>query len=50
VATGTDTLTFSSRGLTREARWLLEGPGGRRFAIDVEAVTGRVKVAAEERS
>jgi general secretion pathway protein H len=50
VDRGGDTLTFSTRGLTREARWLLRGPGGRQFAVDVEAVTGRVRVAAEDRS
>lgn len=50
VDTGSDTLSFSSRGITREARWLLQGPGGRRFAIDVEAVTGRVRVGPEDRS
>ncbi len=50
VATGGDTLTFSSRGLTRETRWVLAGPGGRRLAIDVEPITGRVRVGREERS
>lgn len=47
VATGADTLTFSSRGMTRETRWLLEAPGGRRLAIEVEAVTGRVRIGPE---
>lgn len=47
VETGGDTLTFSSRGLTRQTRWVLESPGGRRLAIDVEAVTGRVRVGAD---
>jgi Tfp pilus assembly protein FimT len=50
VATGSDTVRFSSRGMTRETRWLLEAPGGRRLAIDVEAITGRVKVGPEDRS
>jgi general secretion pathway protein H len=50
VATGGDTLTFSSRGLTRETRWLLEAPGGHRLAIDVDGVTGRVRVGPEKRS
>jgi type II secretion system protein H len=50
VATGSDTLTFSSRGLTRETRWLLEAPGGHRLAIDVDGVTGRVRVGPEGRS
>lgn len=47
VVTGGDTVTFSSRGLAREARWLVEGPGGRRLAVDVHAVTGRVTVGPE---
>ncbi|HLE44613.1 MAG TPA: GspH/FimT family pseudopilin [Methylomirabilota bacterium] len=47
VATGGDTLAFSSRGLTRETRWLVEAAGGRRLAIDVGAVTGRVTVGRE---
>ncbi|HEV8676373.1 MAG TPA: GspH/FimT family pseudopilin [Methylomirabilota bacterium] len=50
VATGGDTLTFSSRGLTRETRWLLERPDGRRLAIDVDGVTGRVRVGPERPS
>jgi prepilin-type N-terminal cleavage/methylation domain-containing protein len=41
---GGDTLTFTSRGFTRDARWVVEGPGGRRMAIDVTGVTGRVTV------
>lgn len=47
VATGGETLTFSPRGTARETRWQLEGPGGRRLLITVEAVTGRVSVARE---
>jgi len=35
VEAGGETLRFSSRGLTRNARWMLEGPGGRRLAIRV---------------
>lgn len=50
VARGGDTVTFSSRGLTRDTRWILEAPGGRRLAITVEGVTGRVTVAPEEGS
>lgn len=50
VGTGGETLTFSSRGLTRQTRWVLEGPGGRRLAIDVDAVSGRVSVGFEARS
>jgi general secretion pathway protein H len=38
-------LTFSPRGHTRDARWAVEGPGGRRLLIDVHGVTGRVTVA-----
>lgn len=48
VVTGADSLTFSSRGVTRETRWVLEAPGGRRLAIDVDAVTGRVTVGPEK--
>jgi prepilin-type N-terminal cleavage/methylation domain-containing protein len=43
---GGDTLTFSARGLVRDARWMVEGPGGRRLVIEVRGVTGRVAVAA----
>ncbi|MBI3458503.1 MAG: prepilin-type N-terminal cleavage/methylation domain-containing protein [Candidatus Rokubacteria bacterium] len=50
IGTGGETLTFSSRGLTRQTRWLLEAPGGRRLAIDIDAVTGRVSVGPETRS
>jgi prepilin-type N-terminal cleavage/methylation domain-containing protein len=50
VATGSDVLSFSSRGLTRETRWIVEGPGGRRLAIDVQAVSGRVTVAPDQSS
>jgi len=49
VAIGGDTLTFSSRGLTRETRWLVEAAGGRRLAIDVDPITGRVTVGREGR-
>ena len=35
VAVGGEKLTFSSRGLTRETRWMVEGAGGREMAIDV---------------
>lgn len=49
VATGGETLAFSSRGMTRETRWLVEAAGGRRLAIDVDAVTGRVTVGREAR-
>lgn len=45
AAAGADALTFSPRGLTRDARWIVEGPGGRRLAIEVHGVTGRVTVA-----
>jgi molecular chaperone DnaK (HSP70) len=49
VAIGGDALTFSSRGLTRETRWLVEAAGGRRLAIDVDPITGRVTVGREGR-
>jgi general secretion pathway protein H len=44
-AGGADALTFSPRGLARDARWIVEGPGRRRLAIEVHGVTGRVTVA-----
>ncbi|HEV8307653.1 MAG TPA: GspH/FimT family pseudopilin [Methylomirabilota bacterium] len=50
VRTGGEVLTFSSRGITRETRWLVEGSSGRRLAVDVDAVTGRVTVGPETRS
>jgi general secretion pathway protein H len=43
---GGETLTFSPRGLARDARWALEAPGGRRLIVEVHGVTGRVSVAA----
>jgi general secretion pathway protein H len=43
---GGESLTFSPRGLARDARWAVEGPGGRRLIIEVHGVTGRVAVAA----
>ena len=45
AATGAETLTFSPRGLVREVRWVVEGPGGRRLVVAVHSVTGRVTVA-----
>lgn len=50
VEAGGETLRFSSRGLTRNTRWMLEGPGGRRLAIRVESLSGRVTVTPEARS
>ena len=47
VETGGETLTFSPRGVTREARWIVEGAGGRRLAIEVQGVSGQVTVVAE---
>lgn len=41
---GTEALTFSPRGLVRDARWTVEGPGGRRLVVQVQGVTGRVTV------
>ena len=43
---GGETLTFSPRGLVRDARWVVEGPGGRRLAVEVNGVTGRVAISA----
>jgi Tfp pilus assembly protein FimT len=50
VDAGGESLTFSSRGMTRETRWIVEGPGGRRLAIEVQGVSGRVTVAPESPS
>jgi len=50
VATGGESVGFSSRGLSRETRWVVEVEGGRRLAIDVDALTGRVTVGPESRS
>ncbi len=50
VVAGGESLTFSSRGLTRETRWLVEAAGGRGLLIDVDPVTGRVTVGREARS
>ena len=46
TAGGAQRLTFSPRGLVRDARWIVEGPGGRRLVVEVHGVTGRVSVAA----
>ncbi len=46
VVSGGEALTFSPRGLVRDARWAVEGPGGRRLVVEVHGVTGRVAVAA----
>jgi Tfp pilus assembly protein FimT len=47
VAVGRESLTFSSRGLTRETRWIVEGAGGRQMAIDVHPISGRVTVGRD---
>jgi len=44
---GEPSLTFTPRGTVREATWVLEGAGGRRYRIHVEAVTGRVSLRRE---
>ena len=44
TAGGPESLTFSPRGLVRDARWVVEGPGGRRLVVEVHGVTGRVSV------
>jgi general secretion pathway protein H len=49
VATGTESVGFSSRGMARETRWLVEASGGRRLAIDVDALTGRVTIGPQDR-
>ena len=46
AADGGEALTFSPRGLVRDARWIVEAPGGRRLVIEVHGVTGRVAIAA----
>jgi general secretion pathway protein H len=46
AATGGETLTFSPRGLVRDARWVVEGPSGRRLVVEVHGLTGRIAVAA----
>lgn len=46
AAGGAEALTFSPRGLVRDARWVVEGPGGRRLVVEVHGVTGRVTVGA----
>jgi general secretion pathway protein H len=50
AVTGGESVSFSSRGVARETRWLVEAAGGRRLAIDVAAITGRVTVGREPRS
>jgi prepilin-type N-terminal cleavage/methylation domain-containing protein len=44
-AGGAETLTFSPRGVARDLRWIVEGSGGRRVAVEVHGITGRVTVA-----
>jgi len=46
---GGESLTFSPRGLVRDAEWAVEGPGGRRLIVEVHGITGRVAVAAPVR-
>jgi type II secretion system protein H len=48
AAAGGESLTFSSRGLARPARWILEGPGGRRVAVEVADLGGRITVAPDQ--
>jgi prepilin-type N-terminal cleavage/methylation domain-containing protein len=50
VVVGGESLTFSSRGLTRETRWMVQAAGGRQLAIDVHPVSGRVTVGREPES
>lgn len=49
AAAGGETLTFSPRGLVRDAKWVVQGPSGRRLIVDVHGVTGRVAVSAPAR-
>jgi general secretion pathway protein H len=46
ATSGSEALTFSPRGLARDATWVVEAPGGRRLVVEVHGVTGRVAVAA----
>ena len=46
TAGGTERLTFSPRGLARDARWVVASPSGRRLVVEMNGVTGRVSVAA----
>jgi hypothetical protein len=46
TAGGTERLIFSPRGVARDARWVVEGPSGRRLVVQMNGVTGRVSVAA----
>jgi general secretion pathway protein H len=50
VESGGEALTFSSRGVTREAHWVIETSGGRALSIRVDALTGRVSIAPRNRS
>jgi prepilin-type N-terminal cleavage/methylation domain-containing protein len=43
---GGDAVIFSPRGLGKDARWTVEGPGGRSLVVEVHGITGRVAVAA----
>lgn len=45
MVAGGESLTFSPRGLGRDAQWAVEGPGGRRLIVEVHGITGRVAVA-----
>jgi len=45
VVAGERTVTFSSRGLARDTRWIIENPQGRRFLIELHGITGRVAVS-----
>jgi prepilin-type N-terminal cleavage/methylation domain-containing protein len=46
TVSGGESLTFSPRGIVRDAQWAVEGPGGRRLIVEVHGITGRVAVAA----
>ena len=50
ASSGPESLAFSSRGITRSARWVLEGPEGRDLAIEIDGITGRVIVGSRSGS
>jgi general secretion pathway protein H len=47
TVTGGESLTFSPRGLGRDAQWLVEGPSGRKLVVEVHGITGRVAITAQ---
>ena len=47
ASAGGESLTFSARGLARPARWIVESPGGRRVAVEVADLGGRITLAQD---